>query len=262
MSINQAAAAQSQAWVLMGWGLLRKNAVLWSAISLTYTALALVLNAIPFIGYLILVLLTPMLLGGAALTAQQVEQTPYRLPSPAPLGDSLKTLFVDAAHKLFQVFFTPDRALALMVVATFTLGGVVLLQIVADLLKVGGKAIPAMLAGSVRASIWLPALVSLAVVWTLKFALFIAATMATYLVVFRQEPPLAAMEHGTIASAKNARALVWLAVAFLLPLALLSYLSPYLVLAGALLLLPPFVTASYSGFKTVFPRPLAGAAKR
>lgn len=262
MSINQAAATQSQAWILTGWDLLRKNVALWSAISITYIALALVLNLIPFIGYLILVLLTPILLGGAALTAEGLESKPYRLPTPAPLGDSIKTLFTDAAHKLFQVFFTPDRALALMVVATFTLGGVVLLQIVAELLKVGGKAIPAMLAGSVSASIWLPALLSLAVVWTLKFALFIIAVMATYLVVFRQEPPLAAMENGAVTCAKNARAMVLLVIVFWLPLALLSYLSHYFALAGALILLPPFVTASYSGFKTVFPRHLPGTAKR
>ncbi len=251
MQANQVARTQVQSWITKGVALFRRNLRLWLAISTLYGLLALILLLIPFIGYLVLVLLTPALAAGAGRTALEMEEGVMSPPVGA-LSDRIKAWYTEAGRRLFQAFFEPERTLSIMVVATFTLGAVVLLQIVAQLLKVGGAALPAMAHGSVSATIWAPALLSVIAIWALKLAVFMVVIFASFLIALHREPPLAALESSFAACAKNFLPVAALALLFLMPLALLAYVSTFVALLAALVLLPLFINATLCAFRDLF----------
>lgn len=253
MQANHVAAAQSQLWIVKGVELFRRNARLWLAVSTLYVLLALILLVIPFIGYLVLVLLTPALAAGAGRAAFEMENNAASAPV-GTLGERVRAWYIDAGRRLFHIFFHPDRTLSVMVVATFALGAIVLLQIVAQLLKVGGAALPAMVHGSVSASIWAPALLAVIVIWILKLAVTMVALFASFLIALHHEPPLAALETGVAACAKNLLPVSVLAFVFLVPLALLAYVHLAAALAAAVILLPLFINASLRAFRDLFPQ--------
>lgn len=248
MQTNELTASQGRAWITQGWGDFRRDAPLWLAMAAIYLAIALVLQLVPFIGYLVLVLITPLLAAGAL---GGVASRPSPL-STLPLVERLKGLVRQAAGQLFQVLLDAERTLAIMVVATLALGAVVMIQVLAQLLKVGGAALPAMAAGSVGVSIWLPALISLLVVWILKLALILISLFAVYVIAIRQETPLAALEASINACAQNAAPVGVLALVFLVPLAIAPYFGSLAVVAVGLIALPLFVTSSYAGYKDMF----------
>lgn len=239
------------------WAQFRRQPLPWLAMATVYVALAGALQIIPFIGYLVMVLLTPLMLAGALLTAHEWE-TDMRADATTVVAsewrERLMQRLSDAVAKLFRVFTDSDRALAAMVVATFTLGAVVLLQIVAQLLRVGGAALPAMAAGSVSASVWLPALLSLIFVWLLKLLLILLATLAVALVVFRRDAPLHAMETAARICASQAASLALLALALLVPIVLVAYISVPVAYLVALVTLPLYVLALQFTFKTLHPQ--------
>lgn len=236
------------------WAQFRRQPLPWLAMATVYVALAGALHIIPFIGYLVMVLLTPLMLAGALLTAHEWET---ENAADAPGGEWRERLMQrlsDAVAKLFRVFGDSDRALATMVIATFTLGAVVLLQIVAQLLRVGGAALPAMAAGSVSASVWLPALLSLIFIWLVKLFLIWVASLAVALVVFRGDAPLHAMETGVRICVAQAGSLALIALALLVPLIVAAYLSAPIAYLVALVTLPLYVSALHFTFKTLYPQ--------
>ena len=250
MQTKSLAAVSGQHWIVGGWELFRRNWPLWLAMSAVYLLIAALLQVIPFIGYLIMVLLTPLVISGVALTAQQEPRA--QTASAQTSGERLKALFAEAGNKLFQGFFHPERTLAVMVVATFALGAVVLLQIVAQLLKVGGAALPAMAAGGVSASIWVPALISLVVVWALKLALISIVVFAVYGLVLRAQTPLAAMEHSLKCCLQHPLPVAALAAVFLVPIALLAYVHALAAYAVAAIALPLYGASMYVAFEEIF----------
>ena len=239
------------------WAQFRRQPLPWLAMATVYVALAGALQIIPFIGYLVMVLLTPLMLAGALLTAHEWEAD-VRERANTVLADEWRERLMqrlsDAVAKLFRVFADSDRALATMVVATFTLGAIVLLQILAQLLRVGGAALPAMAAGSVSASVWLPALLSLIFIWLVKLFLILFATLAVALAVFRRDAPLHAMEAAARLCAAQPASLATIAVALLVPIVLAAYISVPIAYLVALLTLPLYVLALHFTFKTLYPQ--------
>lgn len=237
------------------WAQFRRQPLPWLAMATVYVALAGTLQIVPFIGYLVIAVLTPLMLAGALLTAHEWETDARR--DTAVAGEWRERLMQrasDAVAKLFRVFTDSERALATMVIATFTLGAVVLLQIVAQLLRVGGAALPAMAAGSVGASVWLPALLSLIVIWLLKLLLILLATLAVELAVVRRDAPLHAMETAARICASQAANLALLALALLVPIVLAAYVSVPVAYLVALVTLPLYVLALHFTFKTLYPQ--------
>jgi len=248
MHINQVAVAHSQSWIASGWELFRKDTSLWLAMAALYLVVALLLQEIPFVGYLILVLLTPLAAVGA-VSLVHAQASDRVVASSGPVHE----LFARAARQFMRVLADGEHSLSVMVVATLTLGAMVVIQILAQLLKVGGAALPAMLAGSVGPSIWLPALLSLIVVWLLKLGLILISLFATYLIVLRRQTPLVAMETGIRICGKNLLPLSLIALAFLVPLGVVNYLKDPYRLAAVFLIglvaLPLFIASSFSAYR-------------
>ncbi len=256
MQIKKLNARQGWAWINAGWRLFEKDHALWLAMALVYLVIAIVLDQIPFIGYLLLILITPIFAAGALLASGELDAEPVSRPGfelnfPG-WKDNLTTLFARALKQLFRVFYDPEKTLAVMVVATLTLGAAVIIQILAQLLKVGGAALPAMAAGSVGARIWLPALISLIIIWLLKLMLVLSTLYAVYRIVANNETPLAALENSLKTCAKNPFSLAIIAGILLIPLMLLAHLGYIVLLVGGLFALPVLITSVYASTKEVY----------
>src|SRR5512139_3415299 len=125
---KQVAAARGAAWLQRGWQLLHTEPRLWLAMAAVYLALAVVLELIPFIGRLILVLFTPLMLLGALPVAAA--------PADGGLGGHLRylrELLGTGAQRLFDGARDDEKLMPIMVVSTLVLGALVLIQILAQL---------------------------------------------------------------------------------------------------------------------------------
>ncbi len=256
--MNKLEARRGLSWIAGSWSLLRRDSLLWLGMTLIYMVIAIGLKMIPFVGVLVLTLISPILLAGVLHTARDLETQAQNVQENAgtPPTGHLKRV----VRQLFSAFGREEEVLPIMVISTLTLGSVVIIQILAQLLKVGGPALSAMIAGSVGPAIWLPALLSLMIVLALQIALAMAVFYAIPLVLFRKEFPLAAMEKSFRACTHNAMALV----VFGLPFAIvntvadllyfaLDFPEDYLVLfILGLLALPFFVGGLYRSYEDAF----------
>ncbi len=257
MQIKKLDARQGWAWIAAGWRLFQKDRGLWLAMAFVYLVITIAFDQIPFIGYLLLVLITPIFAAGALLASSELDAEPISRPNLALNNfpgwkDNLKRLFARALKQLFRLFYDPERTLAVMVVATLALGAAVIIQVLAQFLKVGGSALPAMAAGSVGARIWVPALISLFIVWLLKLILIFSTLYAVYRIAVNNEAPLAALEMSVKTCAKNPFSLAIVAGILLIPLMLLAYLGYIALLVSGLLALPVLITSVYASTKEVY----------
>jgi hypothetical protein len=270
---NQVPAKNGWGWVKHGMLLFRKEPVLWLSMAFVYLVLAILLGQIPFIGWLVLVLFTPLCMLGALPVAQALAGP--GLPAdavPAPpagrdfraVRDYLRDLLKRAATRLFQGFSDDDKLLPIMVVSTLLLGGVVLIKILAQLLKVGGAALPAMLSGSVGPSVWVTALLGLLVVLILESLLLMAFLYTVPLILFRREHPLPSIELSFAGALNNLGAFAIfislfaiagevMRVLFLLFIFPFDYLA---IFAVGLVTLPVFIAGLHASYQDLFIPPL------
>lgn len=265
---NPVTASQGWAWVVQGFVLFRARPLLWLAMTTVYLAVAMILGLIPFIGWLILVLLTPPLLLGSLSIAKAVHDQTLAadvLPA-APSSQNFQSwaiyvrdFFKAAASKLFAGFSSDEKLLPVMVMSTLLLGGVIVIRILAQLLRVGGAALPSMLSG-VGPSVWLTALLGLIVVLGLYALLLMAFVYTVPLILFRGSHPLPAIESSFVAASDNWKAFAVFVTVFSLAgevaRALFLYLSfPYDYLAFLAIgmgLLPVLVGGLYASYLDLF----------
>jgi hypothetical protein len=267
---NRVTASQGWTWVAQGAELFARQPALWLAMAVVYLAIAIVLGLIPFVGWLLLVLLSPALLLGTLSVAKAVNDGSLAargVPAP-PASLSLRGLATCVAdflaaggNKLFAGFSREEKVLPVMVVSTMLLGGVVVIRILAQLLRVGGSALPSMLSG-VSASLWLPALLGLAVVLALYALLLMAFVYTVPLILFRGAYPLPAIESSFVAAAENWQAFgIFIGVfslageaARLLFLVLSFPFDYFAFLALGLVLLPVMAGGLYASYLDLFTR--------
>lgn len=262
---NPVTASQGWAWVVQGFALFRARPLLWLAMTTVYLAIAMVLGLIPFIGWLILVLLSPPLLLGSLSVAKAVhsqtlaDQVLPAAPSLQSWAIYVRDFFKAAAHKLFAGFSWEEKLLPVMVMSTLLLGGVIAIRILAQLLRVGGAALPSMLSG-VGPSVWLTALLGLVVVLGLYAVLLMAFVYTVPLILFRGSHPLPAIESSFVAASENWKAFGIFVTVFSLAgeLARVLFLSlsfPYdylAFLALGMVLLPVLVGSLYASYLDLF----------
>lgn len=267
---KQVAAVRGWAWLQRGWQLLRAEPRLWLAMAAVYLALAIVLETIPFIGRLILVLFTPLLLLGALPVAAALagRGLPADALPAAPAGGGLgararhlRALLAAGARRLFEGARDDEKLMPIMVVSTLVLGGMVLITILAQLLKANPGALADTLASGVSSSVWITAVLGVVIVLALDVLLAMAVLYAVPLILFRGEHPLPAIAASFRAVTANPGAVALFGGAFFaLGIAMralflwlpfpLDYLS---FLAIGLVALPVFVGALYASYQELFP---------
>ncbi len=248
-------AGRGRFWVAGGWALFNRDRALWFGMALVYLAIAIMLDEIPFIGYLLIVWITPLFAAGALVTAKDLETRDVHMPMPPreALRDSLRRACGSSVAALFQTFWQPEKTLAVMITGTMALGGAVVIQVLGELFGVGSPTIPAMITSGVGFVTWAPAVFSLVVIWALRLALILVTLSAVHLVVLDDQMSLPAIEHSTRALGRHAAPVALFGTVFLVPMLMSRHLGlPGAVLVNVLML-PLFLTSLYESHKELCP---------
>lgn len=267
---NRIPAVHGLTWIKRGGVLFWQQPGLWLGMSFVYLVIALILGAIPFIGWLILVLFTPVLMFGALSIAQALAGPGLPPEPPLPttpnesklnrLGLRVREYFLRAARRLFVGFAEEEKMMPIMVISTLLLGGVVMVKILAQLLKVGGAALPAMLSGSIGPSVWLTALLGLLIVVSLEALLLMAFLYTVPLIAFHRDHPLPSIEKSFRAATHNLGAFfvfvgIFALIGQVMHLLFLKLQFPYDYLAFltvGLIALPVFIAGLHASYLDLF----------
>ncbi len=275
---NRVPARRGWEWVLQGYALFRKEPTLWLAMAFVYLAIAILLSQIPFIGWLILILLTPLFLVGALPMAETLAGPglPADALPPTPAARNfrerstwrdwtfyMRDLFTRAARRLLHGLSSEEKLMPLMVVSTLLLGGTVAISILAQLLKVGGTAVQAVLTGSIAPMAVFSVLIGLLIVLAFEALLLMAFSYVVPLILFRGEHPLPAIESSFSAALNNYGAFGVFVTVFALAgeftravYRTLFFPFDYLaVLASGLVLLPILAAGLYASYLDLYSRP-------
>jgi uncharacterized membrane protein len=268
MQINKVSAGRGRAWIECGWALLRQDPWRWGAVAALYMLFAVALDQLPFVGRLLLVLITPLLVAGPMAALQEAAGAPVPAPAPErPVGATaiaarIAPSAVRAARTLVQGFTEPEKMMHLLVVGALSLGAVVLLQILAQLLRVGGHllvGLPAAIAASGFTLEVAAPLIGLAVVLSLRLILILAVLYAVPLIMLAEEPPLAALRASLAAARRNPMALGLFGLAFaaaylllVVPFALWHPLGYLVALTAGSLVAAVFLTGVYCSYRELF----------
>ncbi len=260
--------ARGWEWLRAGLRLFGKAPALWSAIALLYLAIGFLFNLLPFVGRLVMVLLTPLFTSGALAAAAELDQAapagPLFAPGEPPAARAREVWEVlgQAAVRLFRGFNDLDRALPAMIVGALALGGVVTVPILVQVFKVGPHPISVLFGGAVSVTALLPSLFGLIVVVAIEIAFAMALVYAIPLILFQGEAPLTALRRSFVASLANARPLALFGGVFLLGFIIvqglfglvggLGYIG-YFALGAALL--PVLVAGVYSSHRDLHATP-------
>lgn len=276
MRANRVPAKNGWGWIKQGMLQFSERPVLWLAMSFVYLSLAILLSQIPFVGWLILVLFSPLCMLGAlslAHTRNGLETAGDAMPTPPdahtfPPGlHYLRDLLTRAARQLFSGFKEEDKLLPIMVISTLLLGGVVVVKILAQLFKVGG-ALPTILAGSVGPTVWITALIGLLVVLCLESLLLMAFLYTMPLILFQREHPLPSIELSFSGALNSLGAFaifigVFAVAGETVRILFLRFSFPFdylVVIVTGLVALPVFIAGLYASYQDLFAqRPIIAA---
>lgn len=233
---------QAWRWLRCGWQLLLQAPPLWLGMGALYLALGAVLEAIPFAGHLLFVLLSPMLLAGAL----------YALPPSAAAPGA------NPARQLLQAFASETRVYPAILMGIMVVGLVVLLEIAQYFIGAGSftATLTATRHGVVQTASALARFVAgVMLLGLLAMALF----YAVHRTVYGHREPLTAIADSFAAAKQHLGALATIAAVFLVP---------YIVVAGAfqiapllgyvalfsvgVIAVPALVLASYCSYRDVF----------
>lgn len=212
MTAARLPARAAREWIICGLERLRGERERWIGAALVYLLLAMALHRVPFLGDLLLILLTPPLLAGLLLSAQR-DAVPPPVPFERARWRELARAYLLApARAYLRLFRSEERVLPVLMLSVLALGGYVAAQIFGYLL-IGGSPAGGLgavaFAGGRAAAVLVPLL---ALVYGL---LAIALYYSVALTVFDDRTPPAALAEGLRTGARNALPLVLFALAFL-----------------------------------------------
>lgn len=254
------AIAQGWRWLNCGWQRLSEQRLLWLGMSELYLIGAVLLEAIPFVGHLVLVLVSPMLLAGALLALKEpssISTDPASARTNA-FAHPLDYVRVPACQ-LLGAFNTESRIYAAVLMGIVVLGMVVVVAICQYFIGAGtlgsgwsaarhGTAPPALL------------FVRLLAAGILDVLLFMGLLYAVHRAVFAWREPMTAIAESFRACARYPLPLSVFAGAFVLPyiaiagaFRLTSWFGYALLFTLGAVLLPLFVLTSYCSYRDIFP---------
>jgi hypothetical protein len=240
-------------WIHAGWQLVRADPPLWLGMSAIYLLLATLFGNIPFAGFLLVVMVSPMLLASVLLTLDTAS-------SDADGHSDRATVWIKRpARQLLRVFGNESHVFAIVLLGIVTLGLVVMLRIAEYLLGVGSFAgIMSVIIHRLIPPWWL--LISLLLAAILNIALIMGLMYVTHRTVLAGRDPLIGLRDSFTACVEHAGAMtaligIFVALGLLLMSAFyLSAIVGYLLLYTlGLVALPVLVCASYRSYRDIFP---------
>ncbi len=255
MTAAKLPARAAREWITCGLERLRAERERWGGAALVYLLLAMVLHRVPFLGDLLLILLTPPLLAGLLLTAQH-DNVPPPVPFERARWRELARVHLLAPLRVYlRLFRSEERVLPVLMLSVLALGGYVAVQILGHVLiggsPTGGVGAVAV-AGGGAAALLVPLL---ALVYGL---LAIALYHSVALTVFDGRTPPAALADSLRACARNWLPLVLFALVFLAAWAVVAggfvvsrWLGYPLLLALGTAVLALFLPAAHCCFESL-----------
>ncbi len=219
MTAAKLPARAAREWITCGLERLRRERERWAGAALVYLLLAMALHRVPFLGDLLLILLTPPMLAGLLLAAQHDA-----VPPPVPFErarwrELIRAYLLTPARTYLRLFRSEERVLPVLMLSVRALGGYVAIQILGYVL-IGGSPAGGLgavaLAGGRAAALLVPLL---ALVYGL---LTIVLYHSVALTVFDGLTPPAALADSLRACARNALPLVLFTTVFLVAWAVVT----------------------------------------
>jgi len=239
-------------WIVLGARMVLDRKSLWFGMTAVYFVFAFLLKLIPFMGDLLLILITPMLLAGVVRgRAQESHSGQTAEAGAAP------TLFqawvAGPVQELLSIFIQEDKVFGAMLLGIITLGLAMLVKITGYLL-IGGSMVSG-LAASQMSTPQPGTLLGMLVVAVLYAILAMALIYSVPLTVLGNRQPLAAISESFSLCRKNAPALLTLTVPFFIVyLVILAAFAEHrglgylLVLSVGFVTLPLFIASAFSSY--------------
>jgi hypothetical protein len=256
---SQPVLRQARDWIACGRRLVLEQLSLWYGMSAVYIVLGFLLTLIPFMGHLLLILITPMLLAGVLWGRAHPEQAePVAAASSSPVQALFQTWIAQPAQELMRIFTQEDKIFAAVLLGIVTLGLVMLVKITGYLL-VGGSMLSG-LAASQMGMTQVTTLLGMVLVAGLSVLLGMGLLYSVPLTVLGNRQPLDAISESFSACRANAKPLLALVVPFFLVYVVIlaafansPWLGSLLTVSVGLLALPLFIASVYCSYLTLFP---------
>jgi hypothetical protein len=247
-------------WIACGRYLVLQQQSLWYGMAAVYIVLGFLLTLIPFMGHLLLILITPMLLAGVIWGRAQERQVPPAAPAePIPSAQRiLQEWIAQPAQELMCIFTQEGKMFGAVLLGIVTLGLVMVVKIIGYLL-IGGSMISG-LAADLAGGTPFTALLGMVLVAGLSVLLGMGLLYSVPLTVLGNRQPLDAISESFTACRANARPLLALVAPFFLVYVVILaafanslWLGSLLTVSVGLLALPLFIAAVYCSYLTLFP---------
>jgi hypothetical protein len=244
-------------WIVLGVRTVLDRKSLWFGMTAVYFVLGFLLKLIPFMGDLLLILITPMLLAGVVWgRAQENRPEPIEeagAASPPPPPDPFQAWVTGPARELLRIFTQEDKVFGAVLLGIITLGLAMLVKITGYLL-IGGSMVSGLAASQLSAP-QTGALLGMLVVAVLYVLLAMALYYSVPLTVLGNRQPLAAISDSFSLCRKNALAVLTLSAPFFIVYLVIvaafaedRWLGYLLVISVGFVTLPVFIASALGGY--------------
>ncbi len=247
-------------WIGGGWRLVQEQKSLWYGMTAVYFVLGFLLKQIPFMGDLLLILVTPMLLASVVWNQAQANHVgqPRAHRHSLNAAEILQVWIVQPAQEMMRIFYHEEKAFAAVLLGIVTLGLTMLVKI-AGYLLVGGSMISGLSATDLSAP-QITLILGMLFVAGLNVILTMGLLYSVPFTVLSNRQPLAAIsESFSTCLTHAAHVLALLTPFFLIYLTVLvafaksHWLGYLLTISIGFLAAPIFVAAIYNSFLQLFP---------
>ena len=248
------------AWIVQGWHLVQEQPPLWFGMAAIYLVLGFTLKLIPFMGDLLLVLITPMLLAAvvAGLAREKSAVHPNVNGKASSMPALLQAWLAQPAQELVSIFTREDKVFGAVLLGIVTLGLAMLVKITGYLL-IGGSMVSGLTAGQLNAS-QITTVLGMLVIAILYLVLAMGLLYSVPRTVLGNRPPFEAIAESFSACRHNAVPLLTLAAPFFVvylgiiaAFAKNHWLGYLLVFSAGGVALPVFVASVYCSYLALYP---------
>lgn len=248
---------QARDWIVCGRRLVLQQQSLWYGMAAVYIVLGFLLTLIPFMGHLLLILITPMLLAGVIWGRAQERPVAPAAPG-TPTQRILQEWVAQPAQELMCIFAQEGKMFGAVLLGIVTLGLVMVVKIIGYLL-IGGSMISG-LAADLAGGTTFTTLLGMVLVTGLSVLLGMGLLYSVPLTVLGNRQPLDAIAESFTACRAHAKTLLVLVAPFFLVYVVIlaafassPWLGSLLTVSVGLLALPLFIAAVYCSYLALFP---------
>jgi hypothetical protein len=264
--------AVARGWIAEAWRIFRSDLWLWVGVAAFYFLAAILLKRIPFMGNLVLVLLTPIPLASALLLAREKAGSPAAVPPAVPAGWQERVrFFLQRPLAVFGRALRVDGFGFPLTLVCIVVLGLTMIAIIVEIMLAGGSAMTGLTGarysgGPLRATTLLGISVALSLYALLAMALFHMIP----LIMFRRQLVVPAIIESLRTWRRAPLSLALFGLLFLVPYMLIAaafvssathWLGYLLVFSVGVVVLPVFVIGNYLSYCTLHDKPPTPGAR-